>query len=129
MMMMPPPTTFMGFIVCPDSGGLFCMIDLEQRRIDLVSTPETREALSMRVGVQQVQTVGGTLLSSPDAPRPRLLVTSVSGPVESPPPTMPPTPPLPTAPPMTTAIELPSSIRNYIDCVGRCLGEKVPGAA
>jgi hypothetical protein len=124
---MAPMTSFTGLINCP--GTELCLLDQMGNRIaNLVSGPETFEALNARAGNGLPQTVTGTILSSPGAVVPRVLVTSVSGPTASPPPTPPPTPPLPTTPPMTTAIELPPSIRNYLDCVGRCLGEKVPGS-
>ena len=125
---MAPMMSFMGFIDCP--GTELCLLDSMGNRIaNLVSSPETFDALNIRARNGLPQTVTGTVISSPDAAVPRVLVATVTGPAESPPPTPPPTPPLPTAPPMTTAIELPSSIRVYLDCVARCLGEKVPGAA
>lgn len=129
MPMPPAEISFEGFISCQGTGGNFCLITPAGMRVDLLAPEAVFEPLNMRVDQMVLTRVTGTLLSSPDAPRPRLLVTSVSGPAPAPPTPLPPTPPLPTAPPMTTAIELPSSIRIYLDCVARCFGEKVPGAA
>ncbi|HWI64038.1 MAG TPA: hypothetical protein VNT75_19550 [Symbiobacteriaceae bacterium] len=130
-MMMMNGQTFSGsgFVCCMGAGTegeLYRLQDPMQfgsTIADLVTTDPTVIGVLRSVTDREIMTtVSGTVISAPNAVRPRVRVTQASA-MGAPAPTTP--APTQMAPPPQQG----QTWTQYFDCVARCIGEKVPGLA